>query len=404
VKWPLLSVLLPALALAAPAPTIKRISPLLIAMDQGAEASSLMLETFMNETLEQYGNLQLKRTEELFQTPPDDAAEMSLRRAEHGFEEGRTSFDAKQYPDAERKLRAALLEFQKAGSAMTECGHLCEALAMYAACAFERGDQGEARQYLIDLNALDKTLELPGKRFRKEFLAFRATVAKSRQSELRGNIKVKTKPAGARVYLDGDLQGYTPHTMSTLPVGKHLVRVERPGFRPYGELVELAPEQELEVDTELSPSQAYRSYDALLDKVAAEVSRDRPGPALAALGKSLGLDRALVGVVKEIDESHTTELLLGLYDLHTSRKLSFRKLTFQGDEFGQLKSEVRRVVTGLIGASGVEKQGKSSDPLNSKSGTEDWVNESSGTQRGDKPRPKKGGKDPLDSVSGTEDW
>ena len=138
--------------------------------------------------------------------------------------------------------------------------------------------------------------------------------------------------------------------------------------------------------------------------MAAEVSRDRPGPALAALGKSLGLDRALVGVVKEIDESHTTELLLGLYDLHTSRKLSFRKLTFQGDEFGQLKSEVRRVVTGLIGASGVEKQGKSSDPLNSKSGTEDWVNESSGTQRGDKPRPKKGGKDPLDSVSGTEDW
>src|SRR3954465_1086829 len=190
VKWPLLSLLLPAVALASPAPTIKRISPLLIAMDQGAEARSLMIETFMNESLEQYGNLQVKKTEELFETPPDDAAEMSLRRAEHGFEEGRTSFDAHQYPDAERKLRAALLEDQKAGSAMTERGHLCEALAMYAACSFERGDQGEARQYLIDLNALDKTLELPAKRFRKEFLAFRATMDKTRQPELRGNIPV----------------------------------------------------------------------------------------------------------------------------------------------------------------------------------------------------------------------
>ena len=402
VKWPLLSVLLPAVVLAAPAPTIKRISPLLIAMDQGAEASALMLETYMNETLEQYGNLQLKRSEELFQSPPDDAAELSLRRAEHGYEEGRTSFDARQYLDAERKLRAALLEYQKAGAAMTECGHLCESLAMYAACAFERGDQGEARQYLIDLNALDKKLELSPKRYRKEFLAFRATVARSRQSELRGNIKVKTRPAGARVFLDGDLQGYTPHTMSTLPVGKHLVRVERPGFRPYGELVELAPEQDLEVEAELSPSQAYRSYDALLDKVAAEVTRDRPGPALSALGKSLGLDRALVGVVKEIDEQHTTELLLGLYDLPTSRKLSFRRLTFQGDEFGQLKSEVRRVVTGLIGASGVEKQTKTSDPLEGKSGMEDWAGENTG-QPGEK-RPKKGAKDPLDSVTGTEEW
>jgi PEGA domain-containing protein len=403
VKWPLLSLLLPALAAASPAPTIKRISPLLIAMDQGAEASSLMIETYMNETLETYGNLQLKKTEELFETPPDDAAEMSLRRAEHGYEEGRTSFDAHQYPDAERKLRAALLEYQKAGSAMTECGHLCESLAMYAACAFERGDQGEARQYLIDLNALDKTLELSPKRFRKELLALRATVGKSRQSELRGNIHVKTKPAGARVYLDGDFQGYTPHTLSTLPVGKHLVRVERPGFRPYGELVELAPEQELEVETELSPSQSYRSYDALLDKVAAEVARDRPGPALAALGKSLGLDRALVGVVKEIDEQHTTELLLGLYDLHTGKKLSFRKLTFQGDEFGQLKSEVHRVVTGLITASGAEKQGRSSDPLENRSGMEDWGTEEQSTQQ-QKTKPKKGGKDPLDSVSGTEEW
>ena len=287
---------------------------------------------------------------------------------------------------------------------MAECGHLCESLAMFAACAFERGDQGEARQYVIDLNALDKTMELPAKRFRKEFLAFRATVAKSRQSELRGNISVKTKPAGARVYLDGDFQGYTPYTMATLPVGKHLVRVERPGFRPYGELVELAPEQELEVETEMRPSQSYRSYDALLDKVAAEVARDRPGPALAALGKSLGLDRALVGVVKEIDEQHTTELLLGLYDLHSGRKLSFRKLTFQGDEFGQLKSEVRRVVTGLINSSGNEKQAKSSDPLDGKSGMEDWGGEDQSAQHPDKPRPKKGSKDPLDSVNGTEEW
>jgi hypothetical protein len=403
VKWPLLSVLLPAVAFASPAPTIKRISPLLIAMDQGAESSSLMLETFMNETLEQYANFHLKRTDELFDTPSDDAASVSLRRAEHGYEEARTSFDAHQYPDAERKLRPALLEFQKAASAMIECGHLCESLAMFAACAFERGDQGEARQYLIDLNSLDNTLELSPKRFRKEFLSFRATAAKSRQTELRGNIRVKTKPAGARVYLDGDFMGYSPHAMPTLPVGKHLVRVERPGFRPYGELVELGPEQELEVETELSPSQSYRSYDALLDKVAAEVSRDRPGPALAALGKSLGLDRALVGVLKEIDDQHTTELLLGLYDLPSSRRLAFRKLTFQGDEFGQLKSEVRRVVTGLINSAGTEKVGKSSDPLDGKSGMEDWGGEDNGKQH-DKPRPKKGSKDPLDGVSGTEEW
>lgn len=405
VKLTLGLTLVPMLAVAAPSPTIRRISPLLIPMDQGAEASSLMLESYMNEALEEYANLQLKRSDELFETPPDDAAEMSLKRAEHGYQEGRTAFDAAQFKDAERKLRAALLEYQKAAASMPDCGHLCESIAMYAACAFERGDQDEARLHLINLNALDPTLELPVKRFRKEFIVFRATVAKGRQSELRGSVAVKTRPAGARVFLDGEEKGYSPITIPTVPVGKHLLRVERPGFRPYGELFDLSPEQELEVETELNPTQAYRSYDALLDKVATEISRDRPGSALAALGKSLGLDRALVGVVKEIDEAHTTELVIGLYDLKSSRRLSFRKLTFQGDEFGQLRSEVRRVVTGLINSAGIEKQGKGSDPLEGKSGTEEWGSEDgAGKTSSDRPRTKKGKKDPLDKVQGTEEW
>ncbi len=45
---------LPALALAAPPPTPRRVSALLIPMDQGAEATAVKFETYMNEALEQF--------------------------------------------------------------------------------------------------------------------------------------------------------------------------------------------------------------------------------------------------------------------------------------------------------------------------------------------------------------
>ena len=34
----------------------------------------------------------------------------------------------------------------------------------------------------------------------------------------------------ARIFLDGEFQGYTPMKLETLPIGKHILRVERPGI------------------------------------------------------------------------------------------------------------------------------------------------------------------------------
>src|SRR6185436_15184845 len=100
--------------LLAPPPTTKRVAVLLVPMDQGAESSTVKLESFMNEALEQYGNLQLKKTDELFGLPQDEEGEASLKRAEKGFEESRAAFDSRDTEDAERKLRATIKEYGKA--------------------------------------------------------------------------------------------------------------------------------------------------------------------------------------------------------------------------------------------------------------------------------------------------
>lgn len=395
-----LTALLPAVALASPPPGHNRTGVLLIPMDQGAEAQALKMETWMVEALEEFSSVAVKRTDELFGLPPDEEAEASLKRAEKGYEESDRAFTAGDLEDAERKLRATLKEYRKAAAAMSSCGHLCDALAMYAATLHRRGDSEEAKLALIDLLALEPSYDVNVKKLGRELLTLKTQVATSRSAAFRGNANVKTRPAGARVYVDGDFKGFSPVTVSTLPVGKHLLRIERPGFKRYGAIIEVTPD-DVDVSTELLPTPAWKAWDGQMDQVAADASRGS-GPSLSAVGKNLALDRALIGTVKELDQSGATEVNVGVFELHSGKRLAAKKVIYQGDEFGQLRHEVERLVNQLFNSIGKAKEtaSRSSDPLENTSGTEDW----SSDDRGGRNENKRSNGDPLDGISGMEDW
>lgn len=401
----LLTALLPGLALAAPPPSTRKVAALIVPMDKDAEAYILKAEGFVNESLKEYPGFIVRTSDELFGVPADEDAAASLKRAELGFNESRLSFDERKYDEAERKLRATIKEFGKAVAAMNGCGHLCDAVAMYATTLQARGDVEEAKIAILDLLALGPSFELDRKRYPQDFLALKAQVATSRNAQLRGNIVVKTRPAGARVYLNGEFQGFTPHTIQTAPIGKALLRIERPGFRQVGVLVEVTPEDQ-NVTQELVSTSAYKAYDGLLDKLAGEALKDKGGATMSAVSKSLALDHAVIGVLKNLETGSQSELTLAYFDLRNGRRLGVKRATFQGDEYGQLKGEVGRMVNHLVNnaESGGEKVSRSGDPLDNRAGTEDWNAEDRGGRTNSRDKKKKTGNDPLDGVSGTEDW
>lgn len=390
-------------AMGAPAPSARRVSTLLVPMDKGAENQLGKFEQHLNEALNEFNGLQVKTADELFPVAPDENAQQASKRAEKGFDESRAAFTARNYDDAELKLRSTVKEFSKAVGALEKCGHLCDALAMYAATMLARGDENEARAATLDLLSLTPDYELDRKVFDQKFIAFKAKVATGKQALLRGNVTVATQPGGARVFIDGQFIGFTPLTAPTLAVGKHLLRIERPGFKRYGALIEVGVE-EAEIKHDLLPTSGYRAYDALLDKLGAEVTKGKGGPTMAGMGKTFGLDRALVGVLKVVNEAGGTELLLGVFDMRSGRPLALKRTQFQGEEYGQLKGELSRLVNSLFNQAdqGPSESEKTSDPLDSKTGMEEWGGEDRGARSKEKPRKKS--KDPLDGVSGTEDW
>ncbi|MDP1919532.1 MAG: PEGA domain-containing protein [Myxococcales bacterium] len=399
----LLCVLVATATVAAPPPTERRIAALLVPMDKGAESHALKIEGFIGEALKEYQGFTVKTSDDLFGILPDEDAAASLKRAQTGFNESRIDFDNRQYEPAERKLRATLKEYDKAVGAMKTCGDLCDAWAMYGSVLQARGEVEEAKLAILNLIALAPTFELDRKKYPQGFLALKAQVAMSRNAQLRGNIAVKTKPAGARVFLNGEFQGFSPVTLQTLPIGKTMIRVEKPGFRQVGTMIEVTPD-DVEFSPELVASSGFKAFDALMDRLAAEAVKDKGGTTMASVGKTLGLDRGLVTIVKDLD-SGGTEVTIAYFELKSGKRLALKRATMQGDEFGQMKSEIQRMVTWVINnaESSGEKVTRSADPLDNRAGTEDWNSEDRGgrTQQREK---KKKGNDPLDGVNGTEDW
>jgi hypothetical protein len=55
-----------------------------------------------------------------------------------------------------------------------------------------------------------------------------------------GVLVVDSRPAGAKVFLDGKLIGTTPMSMSTVAAGEHTIRLERDGYRRWSSSVRVA--------------------------------------------------------------------------------------------------------------------------------------------------------------------
>lgn len=400
----LVSTLLAAFGLATPAwgARPQRVATIVIPIDKASEPLTLKLERFVNEALREYPSWQVKTSDDLFGLAVDEQAQAALKRADAWHLEAQALFEATRREDAEQKLRATIKEYTKAASAMKTCGPLCDSVAMLAATLLSRGNAEEAKFVMLDLISLGNPA-LDPKRFGQDFQTLKAQVSGSRNAQLRGSLTVTSHPAGGRLFVNGELQGFTPMTLPTLPTGQTLIRVDRPGFKSAGAVVEMGPDEQ-EVTLDLVATQAYKNFNAQCERLATEAMKEKGAATLASVGKALNLDRAVIALLRNDDAEN--ELWLGYYELKSGRRLGFKRNRFHGDEYGQLQGEVGRMVTQLINAAdgSDDKPAGSSDPLERKSGSEEWNAEDKGGRSTSKEKQQKKKGDPLEGMQGTEEW
>jgi len=68
-----------------------------------------------------------------------------------------------------------------------------------------------------------------------------------------GSLYVVSRPADARLFIDGQAYGTAPAVVPGLRAGRHVVRVELQGYRAWEQSVEVQPGQRVRVDATLLP-------------------------------------------------------------------------------------------------------------------------------------------------------
>lgn len=395
----MLALTLATLALSAVPPS-KAMAIVSVPVDSKSDTVAVKVEGFVGEALKEFQGVTAKTSDELFAVAADPDAEAALKRADALYAEGKQAFVDRKYDVAEGKFRKAVKDYTLAAPAMLTCTGYCDTLAGIAACLQLRGDTEEAKLALLDLVALSPTFELDLKRYSQAFLTLRAQVAGGKEATLSGPLKVTSRPAGARVVLDGTVVGTTPLALETVRIGKHIVRVERPGFRRYAGIIDLDPSG-AKLSTELAMTSDFKVQDDLQKKIPRDLNEVATAAALKPIHKRLAVDRSIVAIVKDAGELGG-EIVAGLYN-QAGENLAYRRMTFQEGEFGELRAEVARMVNFLMNtADAPASTSRSSDPMERASGTEDWGKDDKGGKSTKKDKGAKG--DPLKSIEGTEGW
>lgn len=110
-----------------------------------------------------------------------------------------------------------------------------------------------------------------------------------------GSLQIVTEPAGASVFVDGKVPGYSPLTVSDLAIGLHWVQVALDGYERAGAFVEVRGGEEGAHRFSLAARANKQAYDKVFRGLSKAVrNQKKAAELLPALAGLLGADETLV--------------------------------------------------------------------------------------------------------------
>ena len=364
----------------------RRVAVLMLPQDPKSHASASKFVDFLEDAVDQHRDCVLKRSTETLGDSTPITAISARKKIRSAVSQAKRQINAGSIDEAEENLRAAINEFSSAAAAMDRCGEICDTLIHLAGVEFLKGEEKAAREAIADVLAMDSSFKFDGAAFDKSFMLIYRELQERMMREGRlGMLTVESTPPGARVFIDGEEKGFSPMSVDRLPVGKHILRVERAGYLTYGVMVDISETGTSSVRPRLQPTDEYSSIADNIEALSRDVDRKRGSRALSRVGAKLQVERALLGTIRT--EGGRVRLNLVLADFTEQAILASATRTFQEDEYGEIGKEVQRIGTRVINAANYaahnnEIKADSADPLDHRTGMEDWGEEDRGRDQG----------------------
>ena len=270
--------------------------------------------------------------------------------------EGNSAAASKGWPEAAAKYQRALQDFDQ-GLPAVGAHEYGDALLRLGAADWMSGDEKAAREAFALVARIDPKRRLDARAVEPGIEAQMAVARAEAEAVRRGFLDVDTRPAGARVQLDGESKGPSP-VHAELAAGRHLLRVERAGFYPTAEIIDIAPRKASRQSITLAATPTATSLNQIIAGASDEVGRGTAGKNVSALAQKFSLERLLIGSVRSQEESRVS-VVLALVDAvkHTIIGAKTLTLAADGTDADQIELDTQTAARKLIAADDAETSG-----------------------------------------------
>lgn len=297
-----------------------------LGLDKRARTQVGLLEAAGEDAAKRAGRFELLPTVDAYE--PSEARARATREQDAAakLKDGQKALDDLDNQKATEVFTAAQKALAETDLSRTWEPYL-QAVRMMAASHATGGENGPAKADMERVIAFDPGASFSPNFFPPDLLKFAEAAKKTAQGS-KGELNVKTRPEGARVWVDGVYRGLAPVSVSGLAPGRHWISAAMGG---YGLTQVEAPLGELTVDLktiELSPAHT-RAED--------QVSKDPEGSgrdaALVQLGKKLGADELLVFVGRKSPAGEQVDVIGLRLDTRDGHNFAYATTTLRmGDD------------------------------------------------------------------------
>ena len=209
---------------------------------------------------------------------------------------------------------------------------LLEAWTMKAAGHATGGENGPAKKDIEAVVALFAKAEFSPTYFAPDLIKF-AEAQRKFAANAKGELLVRTEPAGARVWVDGTYRGVSPVTVAGLTGQKHFIAASEGGYA-LGQS-QAAPGEEV---LSLAAAELGPGWKKAITAIKADPEGSTRDSAAQTLGKAAQLDQVLLVVAKKSLAGERLDLIGIRLDVRDGHNVSYRSGTVSPGDPEQLST------------------------------------------------------------------
>ncbi len=238
-----------------------------------------------------------------------------LGAAEDLYNQAFARYDDLDLPGAVEMAEKAIEKIELGAAYVDDLTLAVKILHLIGSCHTLNGDLNAASDAFLRAYAINPAMKPDANIFPPDIIDVFDAVGQGASEVGTGTISVKSKPKEASVYLDGMPMGVTPVKIDNVLVGKHIIRLVKPGYQFFGSVLTVEKGKSKSLDAKLQEVPGVSRVISEIDKIPGLIPKGMNStlPSLNTIAKDLGVEQLLV-VLMSPGEGQIVSLNILVYD------------------------------------------------------------------------------------------